>query len=182
MAGPCATQSRLPAPQAGGKEQRTMLGGLPPRRGVGPPVPPRAPKQPMWHSKRSWFRQAAKQAGSAAKKAAAKAGNALRAIYAAAKSLIAAAAAGGSVVLALLVLICVVGLLIASPFGILFANEPADSTSVALSTAIAQINEEYAGKLEELQAGDYDQIIIDGAPAGLAGGRGGVCGENRRDQ
>ena len=110
------------------------------------------------------FRQAAKQAGSAAKKAAAKAGNALRAIYAAAKSLIAAAAAGGSVVLALLVLICVVGLLIASPFGILFANEPADSTSVALSTAIAQINVEYAGKLEELQAGDYDQIIIDGAP------------------
>ncbi|MFR5861468.1 MAG: C40 family peptidase, partial [Flavonifractor plautii] len=109
-------------------------------------------------------RQAAKQAGSAAKKAAAKAGNALRAIYAAAKSLIAAAAAGGSVVLALLVLICVVGLLIASPFGILFANEPADSTSVALSTAIAQINVEYAGKLEELQAGDYDQIIIDGAP------------------
>ena len=80
------------------------------------------------------FQQAAKQAGSAAKKAAAKAGNALRAIYAAAKSLIAAAAAGGSVVLALLVLICVVGLLIASPFGILFANEPADSTSVALST------------------------------------------------
>ena len=110
------------------------------------------------------FRQASKQAGSAAKKAAAKAGNALRAIYAAAKSLIAAAAAGGSVVLALLVLICVVGLLIASPFGILFANEPADSSSVALSTAIAQINEEYAGKLEELQAGDYDQIIIDGAP------------------
>lgn len=109
-------------------------------------------------------RQAAKRAGSAAKKAAAKAGNALRAILAAARSLIAAAAAGGSVVLALLVLICVVGLLIASPFGILFANEPADSTSVALSTAIAQINVEYAGKLEELQAGDYDQIIIDGAP------------------
>ena len=102
--------------------------------------------------------------GSAAKKAAAKAGNALRAIYAAAKSLIAAAAAGGSVVLALLVLICVIGLLVASPFGILFANEPADSTTVALSPAIAQINEEYAGKLEELQAGDYDQIIIDGAP------------------
>ncbi|WP_164475023.1 NlpC/P60 family protein [Flavonifractor sp. An91] len=109
-------------------------------------------------------RQAAKQAGSAAKKAAAKAGNALRAIYAAAKSLIAAAAAGGSVVLALLVFICLIGMLIASPFGILFANEPADSSSVALSTAIAQSNVEYADKLEELQEGDYDQIIIDGAP------------------
>lgn len=109
-------------------------------------------------------RQAAKQAGSAAKKAAAKAGNALRAILAAARSLIAAAAAGGSIVLALLVFICLIGMLIASPFGILFANEPADNNSVALSTAIAQINVEYAGKLEELQAGDYDQIIIDGAP------------------
>lgn len=109
-------------------------------------------------------RQVAKQTGSAAKKAAAKAGNALRAILAAARSLIAAAAAGGSVVLALLVFICLIGMLIASPFGILFANEPADSTSVALSTAIAQINVEYAGKLEELQAGDYDQIIIEGAP------------------
>lgn len=108
--------------------------------------------------------QAAKRAGSAAKKAAAKAGNALRAILAAARSLIAAAAAGGSVVLALLVFICLLGMLIASPFGILFANEPADSSSVALSTAIAQINVEYADKLEELQAGDYDQIIIDGAP------------------
>ena len=109
-------------------------------------------------------RQVAKQTGSAAKKAAAKAGNALRAILAAARSLIAAAAAGGSVVLALLVFICLIGMLIASPFGILFANEPADSTSVALSTAIAQINVEYAGKLEELQAGDYDQIIIERAP------------------
>ena len=109
-------------------------------------------------------RQAAKRAGTAAKKAAAKAGNALRAILAAARGLIAAAAAGGSVVLALLVFICLIGMLIASPFGILFANEPADSSSVALSTAIAQVNVEYAGKLEELQAGDYDQIIIDGAP------------------
>ena len=109
-------------------------------------------------------RQAAKRAGSAAKKATAKAGNALRAILAAARSLIAAAATGGSVVLALLVFICLIGMLIASPFGILFANEPADSSSVALSTAIAQINVEYADKLEELQEGDYDQIIIDGVP------------------
>ena len=106
------------------------------------------------------YRKAVKQAGSAAKKA----GNALRAIYAAAKSLIATAVAGGSVVLALLILICVIGLLVASPFGILFANEAADSSSVALSTAIAQINVGYADQLEELQEGDYDQIILDGTP------------------
>ena len=110
------------------------------------------------------FRQKAKAAGSAAKKAAVKAGNALRAMYAAAKSLIAAALAGSSVALALLVLICLIGLLVSSPFGILFASEPADSSSVALSTAVAQINVEYAAQLEELQSGDYDQIMIDGTP------------------
>lgn len=34
------------------EKQWTTLGGLRPRRGVGPPVPSRAPKQPMRHSKR----------------------------------------------------------------------------------------------------------------------------------
>ena len=36
--------------------------------------------------------------------------------------------------------------------------------TVALSTAIAQINQEYAEKLDALQNGDYDQIIINGSP------------------
>ena len=35
---------------------------------------------------------------------------------------------------------------------------------MALSTAIAQINQEYAEKLDALQNGDYDQIIINGSP------------------
>ena len=110
------------------------------------------------------YRRRAKAVGSAAKKAAANAGKALRAILAAARSLMAAAAAGGAVVLSLLIVICLVGLLIASPFGILFTSEPVDGTAVALSTAIAQINVEYTQKLDELQAGEYDQIIIDSAP------------------
>ena len=108
-------------------------------------------------------KQAAKSAGSAVKKAAGNAGKALRAIYAAARSLMAAAIAGGSVVLSLLILICLFGLLVASPFGILFTSEPTDEGTVALSTAIAQINMEYTEQLEELQNGDYDQITINGA-------------------
>ncbi len=162
--GPCTAQSRLPAAPRQAVKTADHAGRAAAQTGRGAARAAQSAKAARVAQQTARFRQAAKQAGSAAKKAAAKAGNALRAIYAAAKSLIAAAAAGGSVVLALLVLICVVGLLIASPFGILFANEPADSTSVALSTAIAQVNVEYAGKLEELQAGDYDQIIIDGAP------------------
>lgn len=110
------------------------------------------------------YQQAAKAAGNAAGRALQNAGKALRAIYAAARSMAAAAAAGSSVVLALLILICLFGLLVASPFGILFTTEPTDEGTVALSTAIAQINQEYTEKLDALQSGDYDQIIINGSP------------------
>ena len=110
------------------------------------------------------YQQAAKAAGNAAGRALQNAGKALRAIYAAARSMAAAAAAGSSVVLALLILICLFGLLVASPFGILFTTEPTDEGTVALSTAIAQISQEYTEKLDALQSGDYDQIIINGSP------------------
>lgn len=110
------------------------------------------------------YQQAAKAAGNAAGRALHNAGKALRAIYAAARSMAAAAAAGSSVVLALLILICLFGLLVASPFGILFTTEPTGEGTVALSTAIAQINQEYTEKLDALQSGDYDQIVINGSP------------------
>ncbi|MBS6641375.1 MAG: C40 family peptidase [Clostridiaceae bacterium] len=110
------------------------------------------------------YQQAAKAAGNAAGRALHNAVKALRAIYAAARSMAAAAAAGSSVVLALLILICLFGLLVASPFGILFTTEPTGEGTVALSTAIAQINQEYTEKLDALQNGDYDQIIINGSP------------------
>lgn len=110
------------------------------------------------------YQQAAKAAGNAAGRVLHNAGKVLRAIYAAARSMAAAAAAGSSVVLALLILICLFGLLVASPFGILFTTEPTGEGTVALSTAIAQINQEYTEKLDALQNGDYDQIIINGSP------------------
>lgn len=110
------------------------------------------------------YQHAAKAAGNAAGRALHNAGKALRAIYATARSMAAAAAAGSSVVLALLILICLFGLLVASPFGILFTTEPTGEGTVALSTAIAQINQEYTEKLDALQNGDYDQIIINGSP------------------
>ncbi|WP_459690094.1 C40 family peptidase [Agathobaculum sp. TL06] len=110
------------------------------------------------------YRMRVKAAGNAVKRAASNAGKALRALLAATRSLMAAAAAGSSVVLSLLIVICIIGLLLTSPFGILFTSEPVDDNSVALNTAIAQINVEYTEKLDELQEGDYDQIIIEGSP------------------
>lgn len=110
------------------------------------------------------YQKAAKSASSAVKKAVRGTVKALRAILAAAKSLVAVLAAGGPVTLALLILICLFGLLVASPFGILFTSEPTGEGTVALTTAIAQINVEYAARLDELQADGYDEIIVSGAP------------------
>ena len=110
------------------------------------------------------YQETVKAAGSAAEKAVHAAEKALRSIMAAARSLMAALMSGGTVTLSLLILICFFGLLVASPFGILFTSEPTEEGAVALSTAIAQVNMEYAAKLDELQAGDYDEIIVDGAP------------------
>lgn len=110
------------------------------------------------------YQETVKAAGSAAEKAVHAAGKALRSILAAARSLMAALMAGGTVTLSLLILICLFGLLVASPFGILFTSEPTEGGTVALSTAIAQVNMEYAAKLDEIQAGDYDKIILDGTP------------------
>lgn len=110
------------------------------------------------------YQETVKAAGNAAEKAVHAAGKTLRSIMAAARSLMAALMAGGTVTLSLLTLICLFGLLVASPFGILFTSEPTEEGTVALSTAIAQVNMEYAAELDELQAGDYDEIIVDGVP------------------
>lgn len=98
---------------------------------------------------------------------AAKAGAAaLRATVRAARTLAAALATGGSVVVSVILVLCLVGVLIASPFGIFFADSSSLDT-VAPSTAVAQINSEMSNYLAALQTGStYDRVEVLGqAPA-----------------
>ena len=69
---------------------------------------------------------------------------------------------GGVVLVAALCVIFLVAAVIASPFGILFANEPSPG-AVPLNVAVSQINMELTDKLSLLQAGTYDSIDIQGA-------------------
>ncbi|MDE6261381.1 MAG: C40 family peptidase [Oscillospiraceae bacterium] len=80
------------------------------------------------------------------------------------KELISALAAlvGGGTLAATMCVIFLVAAVIASPFGILFANEPSPG-AVPLNAAVNQINMELSDKLEVLQAGDYSAIDIQGA-------------------
>lgn len=140
--------------------------------------------------RRKFMREAQKQMAMQAKKAAKaaaditkKAASAiLRAIQATVSML--AGIFGGIGLVVILLGILLVGAVLASPFGILFANEPAPD-AITLSSAIAQISMEFSTKLNELQEGEYESITIEREPpewieviavfaCHVAGGDGGV--------
>lgn len=103
-------------------------------------------------------KQAAKTAAGLSKKAAVGVTKAVAAMVSALVSLV-----GGAVLVLALAVVLLIGALLASPFGILFANEPSRD-AVPLSAAVAQINVELADKLEGLQGGEYDRVEIQGQP------------------
>ena len=75
------------------------------------------------------------------------------------------AAVGGGVFAFLLFFVVALGAVIASPFGIFAAAENHDVGTITPSAAIAQVNEEYTKKLEEIQSsfeGSYSRIETDG--------------------
>ena len=74
------------------------------------------------------------------------------------KTLIAALAAGSSVALIAVVVICLVGLLVASCFGIFFSGEDS-GTGMTMPIVIREINEEYEARLEEIKTSTPHDIL-----------------------
>ena len=103
-------------------------------------------------------KQAAKKTAENAKKAAVAVGKAIKSVV---ETIV--AAFGGIGLVAILAVIVVIGALLASPLGILFSNESTPN-SVPLSSAVSQINMELNTRLISLQSGEYDDIIVEGAP------------------
>lgn len=66
---------------------------------------------------------------------------------------------GSIVLIAALGIVVLIAGIAASPFGILFSNEPSKN-AVPLNVAIAQINIEISDRLAELQNGSYDDIDL----------------------
>ncbi|MEA4894671.1 MAG: NlpC/P60 family protein [Oscillospiraceae bacterium] len=73
--------------------------------------------------------------------------------------------AGGGILLIVIVMVFVVAAIGNSPFGIFFAAEHGASDAVSVSEAISTVNMAYNTKLEELQSGNYDSIVIQGQAA-----------------
>ena len=109
------------------------------------------------------YQQAAKAAQATAQKASQAAGRALRSIIAAAQSLLAAIAAGGSTVVAMVLVICLIGLLIVSPFGIFFSGEDS-GTGYTMPEAVSVLNGEFAARIEQIKTENpYDELDMDNA-------------------
>lgn len=107
--------------------------------------------------------QVTKAAETATQKTAQAAGRALRSIIAAAQSLLAAIAAGGSTVVAMVLVICLIGLLIASPFGIFFSGENS-GTGYTMPDAISMLNSEFSARIEQIKAENpHDELDMDNA-------------------
>ena len=106
------------------------------------------------------YQQAAKAAQATASQAA---GRALRAILSAARSLAAAMMAGGSTVLSMVLVICLIGLLIASPFGIFFSGEDS-GTGYTMPEAVTMLNTEFTDRIEQIKAENpHDELDMDNA-------------------
>ena len=86
------------------------------------------------------------------------------AVAKAVKELISALASlgGGTALFVVFSIIIVAGAFLASPLGILFADEQESDDTVLLATAIAEIQGEYHAELERLQNGDFASVQIIG--------------------
>lgn len=109
--------------------------------------------------------KAAKTANQAARATVKAVTSTVKTILAALKSLIAAIAAGGSVALVAIVIICLVGLLVGSCFGIFFSGEDA-GTGMSMPSVVREINQEYEARLEEIKTSNtHDTLEISGSRA-----------------
>ena len=134
---------------------------VPPKTSVSKIATKRARKVATQDAQRKMLQKSNKRAANATVAAAKKLGEAAAK---AVKELIDAliALGGGTALFVVFSIVIVAGAFLASPLGILFADEQESEDTVPLATAIAEIQGEYHAELEELQNGDYVSIQIVG--------------------
>lgn len=108
---------------------------------------------------------AAKTTAQGAKAAAKATASAIKAILAAAKALVSAIIAGGWVAVLILILVCLIGLVVASPFGVFFSGEDSGSGQT-MQTAVREVNEDYQAQIDMIKAStSYDAVEVSGTRA-----------------
>ena len=110
-------------------------------------------------------RATAKTAATTAKAAAKGVSATVKAMIASVKALVAAIAAGGWVAILAIVIICLIGLIVGSCFGIFFSGEDS-GTGQTMPAVVREINQEYEGKLDEIKNSTaHDTLEMSGSRA-----------------
>ena len=110
-------------------------------------------------------RATAKTAATTAKAAAKGVSATVKAMIASVKALVAAIAAGGWVAILAVVIICLIGLIVGSCFGIFFSGEDS-GTGQTMPAVVREINQEFEGKLDEIKNSTaHDTLEMSGSRA-----------------
>lgn len=89
--------------------------------------------------------------------------SAIKAIIVATKALISAIVAGGWIAVIVIIIICLIGLLCSSVFGIFFSSEKTSSNAITMKDVIAECNQEFSDKLQTIQdQNPHDDYVLDG--------------------
>lgn len=90
---------------------------------------------------------------------------AIKAIIAGTKALIAAVMAGGWIAVAVILIICLIGLLVGSVFGIFFSGEDSGN-GMTMQTVVREINADYDSRLDEIiDTTSHDVLEMSGSRA-----------------
>ena len=105
-------------------------------------------------------RAAAKTAAAAAKASAKAIAAAVKATIAAVKALVAAIAAGGGIAVVVIVVICLIGLIVGSCFGIFFSGQNSSTgTSQTMPAVVREINQDYESNLEQIKTSNAHDVL-----------------------
>ena len=108
-------------------------------------------------------RETAKQTARATKAVVKATISAIKGIIAATKALISLLLAGGWVAMVVIVIICLIGLLVGSIFGIFFSSEKTRPNAITMKDVIAECNQEFSDKLQTIQdQNPHDDYVLDG--------------------
>ena len=110
-------------------------------------------------------RAAAKVAAVTAKAVAKAIALTVKAAIAGVKALIAAIAAGGWIAVVVIIIICLIGLIVGSCFGIFFSNEDSGS-GMTMQSVVQEINDDYQQQIDTTKANiSYDVLEMSGSRA-----------------
>ncbi len=125
----------------------------------------KAAKESVKASQRAlkFARETAKQTARATKAVVKATISAIKGIIAATKALISLLIAGGWVAMVVIVIICLIGLLVGSIFGIFFSSEKTSPNAITMKDVIAECNQEFSDKLQTIQdQNPHDDYVLDG--------------------